>query len=257
VKALPERLMAKIGDRVFVPASSWPEYPAPADIGGWAGSVTQLGSNRRTIKFKVDDDDEEYDLTSRHVLRAQRVIQGTPPITPPPFEIFDSNTGLGVRTTKAMIKQFTCVGVYPGRVYTNKQHKDLHALGIVNAVYSVDMFSLTGNGRIREGHLVIDPSMGHGIDPMFAHELTPRINEPPPGKKANCSWVYNTFVEGGRIEIWTDSHLAKKGEELTLCYGKSYPRTWETRCCHKENGRYYIETREDARRGPRVGRRGQ
>ena len=62
-----------------------------------------LSSNRRTIKFKVDGDDEEYDLPSNHVFRSQRVIQGTAPKTPPPFEIFDRRSPKSYRALQIML----------------------------------------------------------------------------------------------------------------------------------------------------------
>lgn len=235
----------KIGDRFHAPASDWPNFPANEYTGGWPGTVTSI--NETHIHARIDADGHTYSwprkIASQYHIPSIRVL-----------EAIDGD-GFGLKTTQFGVSvvatvehpRWTFVASYPGRLFTQEQHERLVARGLVNTMYSCDMFGL--EDRVVSGTMyrtlvdnayILDPSLGHGIDPMFAHALGPRINEPPEGMQQNCVFVYNMIMH--RLEIWTDS-VVRRGEQLYVCYGSSeYSRTWRSHCSKEHMARGYTVT---------------
>ena len=154
--------------------------------------------------------------------------------------------GLGV-VAKKDIKPLVKVGTYPGYVYTNEEHERLVESGeIKNSTYALDFFNVSVRlekrrrrriSRLVEGRHTIDPSTKGGVDSKFSDALCLRLNEPSGVRKANCIWVINLVRR--TLEVWTYSPI-KKNEELTVCYGESYPRTYRTTCTWFSYARGYM-----------------
>lgn len=158
---------------------------------------------------------------------------------------------MGVFATRDLPKH-TFVAAYPGRVYLESEWKKLNK---PSTTYMVGMFSIVksrGKYAIDTSALVIDPSDASGkrITERYKQSAAPYFNEPvarqeaikgkPPGwfrsgmtkyqpleAHPNSMWVWN--LADKRLEVWTWAAV-RKGEELLLCYGPDYARTYETSC---------------------------
>lgn len=133
--------------------------------------------------------------------------------------------GLGVRAVED-IPQWTCLGPYPGKVYTMKDHMALKLQGAVDDQYAIEFWDSTPGGPIREG-LVVNPMLDGRSLPDRYMCAAPFVNEPGPEGTPNLAWVWN--FPKHRVEMWTTRDV-NKGEELTICYGQAYPRHYKSNC---------------------------
>ena len=133
--------------------------------------------------------------------------------------------GLGVRAVED-IPEGTCLGPYPGKVYTMKDHMALKVQGKVDDQYAIEFWDSTPGGTIREG-LVVNPMLEGRSLPDKYMCAAPFVNEPGPEDTPNLAWVWN--FPKHRVEMWTIRDV-KKGEELTICYGQAYPRGYKSNC---------------------------
>lgn len=233
-------MAVKTGTRWFAPHSDWPNEKVPEELGGWPGEV--IGTTAKSYLVHIDDDDEykfERSSAKTRALTALHVIKHDERSEATVAKLVTINgKGQGVVASRYLPK-YTRIGVYPGRVYKENVWDRLQKAGALNNKYAIDFFELV-DGRLKEGHVILDPSIGKGIDPQFKTALAPRLNEPTgPQRLANCSWVYNLAKSPPTLEVWTDTDV-QIGTELTLCYGDSYPRSWQTTCQSSPPVRMYL-----------------
>lgn len=141
------------------------------------------------------------------------------------FEVKQSPTGgRGVFAKKAIKEGL--VGTYPGRVMSEAQFEAAARANPKLETYAVSFFRV--KGRELDRGWVITPGGADGnILPAYRDCIAPYINEPPPGGKPNCFWVWN--LGAGTVEIHVQKPIPK-GNELFLCYGGDYRRDYPSAC---------------------------
>lgn len=89
--------------------------------------------------------------------------------------------------------------------------------------YAWNTFRIMPNKTVQEVSIdVANPRDVHPtVDPIFAHYVGPRVNEPDQGKTYNLDVVYNFTKNPPTVEYWSAKKIAKD-EELTVCYGDTY-----------------------------------
>ena len=225
-----------VGKRFLALPADWPNIE-PEPIGGWAGTIAALKKDG-TVAVLFDSDKEKYDFPEG-VAQAQTLPSSDQVVptkaqlkkTDDAVEVYVVNdvVGKGVRA-KRTLERDEFLAVYPGRVYTNADWQRASRKHLVNSKYAVGTFELVtidGAKYIKDGGVVLDPSIGTGLDPMFERSVAPYLNEPAVGTPANAYWVYN--IRTGHLEVWTFSRI-KKGDPVTICYGDTYPRSWKSSC---------------------------
>ena len=160
------------------------------------------------------------------------------------------------------IPEMTFIGPYPGRVYSDAAYDEAKKMKLTTGEYGLDFWMprpvarntavVAGrpNRQVRarrpnigytyeyDDGWVIDPADGKGnIMPRFINAVAPYINEPGRQEQSNMYWVYN--IPRHRVEFWTSEKI-KKGDELLLCYGTTYDRSYETSCNSKNNPQYAL-----------------
>lgn len=131
-----------------------------------------------------------------------------------------SGKGLGVFAKKD-IEPWMTVAVYPGYVYSKKEHDRLTKAKKTSNVYGVGVQGKSG------AKYVIDPEEPDGsrqTHKMFEASIGHRVNEPSGNKKPNVSYMENFTVQDTdhpRLEYWTNRPV-KKGSELVAYYGGEY-----------------------------------
>lgn len=134
------------------------------------------------------------------------------------------------------VPAWTLVGPYPGRVYTADEHQALKEKGLIDDEYAVEFWSGRPGERIREDR-VLNPRARGAFVPRYAEAIAPFVNEPSPSTKPNLVWVWN--FPKHRIEMWTRRDI-RPGEELSICYGEYYERSYDTKCLEDEPSRRVI-----------------
>lgn len=134
--------------------------------------------------------------------------------------------GVGV-VARRDVPAWTCLGPYPGKVYTSEEHDELKKKGILDHEYALDFFRAVPGAAIRESD-VIDPrdAKDQAVPPEFDYP-TLYLNEPDADRRPNVAWVWN--FPKRRVEMWTATDV-RRGEELVICYGTGYTRSYKTSC---------------------------
>ncbi len=134
--------------------------------------------------------------------------------------------GIGV-VAKKDVPAWTCLGPYPGKVYTSEQHDELKKKGILDHEYALDFFKAVPGAAIQESD-VIDPreAKDQAVPPDFDYP-TLYLNEPDSTRRPNVAWVWN--FPKRRVEMWTATDV-KRGDEFVVCYGQGYTRSYKTSC---------------------------
>lgn len=134
--------------------------------------------------------------------------------------------GVGV-VARRDLPAWTCLGPYPGKVFTADQHDELKKKGILDHEYALDFFKAVPGAAIMESD-VIDPRDAKDLEvpPEFDYP-TLYLNEPDSTRRPNVAWVWN--FPKRRVEMWTATDV-RKGEELVICYGTGYTRSYKTSC---------------------------
>lgn len=137
--------------------------------------------------------------------------------------------GTGVVATRDS-PAWTPIGPYPGLVYTADDHARLVDAGVTDYEYAVEFWDSKPGGAITET-MILDPRLrGDFVEGMLP-SVTPFINEPAKKQRPNAAWVWN--FERHRVELWT-SRAVRQGEEVTICYGSAYNRSYPTACTAKK-----------------------
>ena len=169
------------------------------------------------------------------------------PVSSPDVEVRPTEHGLGV-VSKRTMRPFTFIGVYPGQVYHEEEFEaQKKSIKEVKGEYAVDFYKLQPDGTIDEAW-VLDPTLPTGqLDPKFARgAVAPFVNEPivfkswkkvgaknkyrqvePRHANPNLMWVFNLLK--GTLEMYTYAWI-EPNEELLICYGGKYTRTYTTSC---------------------------
>lgn len=134
------------------------------------------------------------------------------------------------------IPAWTMVGPYPGKVYTIEEHERLKEAGIIDDEYAVEFWSGRVGDKILEDR-ILNPRMHGGFLPRYATAVAPFVNEPDVNVKPSLVWVWN--FPNRRIEMWTRRDV-RPGEELSICYGEYYERSYDTKCMEDEPTRRVI-----------------
>jgi hypothetical protein len=162
------------------------------------------------------------------------------------------------------------IDVYPGGLYLTESWERMVERNETSAQYAMVFPTLV---RRHNGvTLAVDQhDSKHTIDPepvgLVNANVTvaPYINEPGQDQEVNCRMVCDwTSVNMPRIEIRTLKKVKRK-EELTLCYGPMYTRSYTTSCTPRDTPMGYIlpggrkqdRDEEDVRQAKRVGPRFQ
>lgn len=134
--------------------------------------------------------------------------------------------GVGVLARRDL-PAWTCLGPYPGKVYTVEQHDALKAKGILDHEYALDFFRAVPGAVVQETD-TIDPRehREREVPPEFDYP-TLYLNEPDDTRRPNVAWVWN--FPRRRVEMWTATDV-RRGEELVICYGQGYTRSYKTSC---------------------------
>ncbi len=145
--------------------------------------------------------------------------------------------GLGVVATRD-VPAWTFVAPYPGMVYDPKSYDEHKRRGDVTDEYALEFWNSPPGARI-DSDWIINPVFDGSMPPEYAKSVAPYINEPAKGQTPNTVWVWN--FPRHRIELWT-SRRVRAGEELGICYGPVYGRSYKTPCTDPKNepGRYVI-----------------
>lgn len=135
--------------------------------------------------------------------------------------------GVGV-VARRDLPPFTFVAAYPGERISQRELQRRAAAGRATGRYAVAHYAVVG-GRVSFNY-VVDPGISRGrLSARYAGKLGPRVNEPSDGPP-NLVWVWN--VPDETVELWTGARGARRGDELTACYGADggYARTYATPC---------------------------
>jgi len=142
------------------------------------------------------------------------------------FEVKQSPTGGRGVFAKVSVKD-GLVGTYPGRVMSEAVYEAAARANPKLETYAVSFFRVVKGGEL-DRNWVITPGGADGkILPAYRDCIAPYINEPPPGGKPNCFWVWN--LGAGTVEIHVQKRIPKGGE-LFLCYGGDYRRNYPSAC---------------------------
>ena len=134
--------------------------------------------------------------------------------------------GLGV-TALVHLPAWTCLGPYPGKVYSMRAYRELKAQGAVDDEYAIEFWDARPGEKINE-QFVINPMLARRSLPDKYMCAPPFVNEPGPDQGApNLAWVWN--FPRHRVELWTTRDV-RVGEELTVCYGQGYARAYRSSC---------------------------
>lgn len=150
------------------------------------------------------------------------------------FEVKMSKVGGKGVFARQDIPQNFLVGPYPGRIMSIPAFE--HAVFVAKTTtqtYPVNKPVLEPTSTTLQrkpvlGNWIIDPGNARGeVHPDFHGSVTPYLNEPPNNQKANVRWVVNYLKQ--RLEMWTSSAV-NAGQELFICYGAKYKRSYKTSC---------------------------
>lgn len=144
------------------------------------------------------------------------------------FEVRPSGFGGSGVFARRTIPKDTFIGTYPGYVIPLAKYERLFSKHPAVSVYAVQFFNAAKNAVDQQW--IINPgSMEGTLLPEFSGFLTPYMNEPPPGKKPNAYWVWN--MAKGTVEMYTSpTRSIRAGEQLFICYGSEFERTYRTSC---------------------------
>lgn len=131
------------------------------------------------------------------------------------------------------IPGWTHLLTYPGRVYYNREWNAVFKdpkTGKTDRAYAIGFFRLRADNTIRRD-MTLDPSPlhnGHIVDVRYRGFCGPFVNEPSNGEKANAVWVLD--VPAQKLCLYSFEGGIRKGEEVMVCYGPGYERSYETTC---------------------------
>jgi hypothetical protein len=243
----------QLGDRVFEKKQAWRasynERVNTHKTGGFEGTVIAIGSK---VSVQFLSDGAVYDYSKKEAesksLRANKIIEPQAPVESSKWaeKFRDARGEIGVRAIKKL-NTHTLIDIYPGRVYTSREHIALRKRGLTSDKYALDLPRLNPDGFLDYAANVVDPGVGKGLDADFQDALGPFLNEPGVGSQANCYWVLDVVDPQNIIVKIMTYKPVKKGEELTICYGGNYKRNYATSCLNDEqHARGYIRRKGDA-----------
>lgn len=126
------------------------------------------------------------------------------------------------------------IATYPGWVYPKAEFQALVDAGRRGKTYVVNMFRVTGKGKLAYD-MWVDPTDGvNTVARQFQHCIGPFVNEPSAGHSGNVRWVYD--FRNNTIQYWSRTAIPA-GHELLLCYGMEYNRNYSVSC--QENPDYH------------------
>jgi hypothetical protein len=131
------------------------------------------------------------------------------------------------------IKENSYIATYPGNVIDYKAFENMiKNYALINSCdFNVASDTLGSYAVDFLNNKVIIPTDSEGnIISEFKYALALRVNEPPPGKESHLRWVIN--YDQHKVELWTHSS-AKKEDEVFICYGQGYRKSYpinETHC---------------------------
>ena len=250
--------MAVAAPRFFTRSSSGGENmmmnAAGRQLGGWVGDVVASTSTQDTVLFAPNrrvsypaSVAREHILPSMDVVIPSETDLRTARASAKVVDVPGAGKGVFARVD---LKRDALVCVYPGRVYRRTAWERALKRGLVNNVYAVDFFRRVDYASDRDRQtretwivedLVLDPSVGDGVDPMFRDTIGPFLNEPNDAEQ-NCYWVFN--IDRGTLEMRVFKNVPAGGE-LTICYGNSYARTYQSSCTRDWKTRGYLLPGED------------
>ena len=156
--------------------------------------------------------------------------------------------GMGV-VAKQDIPANTFVGAYAGQRFTYDDHVSRVQAGETTSEYACEFWVHRKGAPAHESDVddayVLDPLErdANGQMRIKLQYVSPVlfINEPAHHEMPNMNWVWN--IPKYRIEMWT-SRPIRAGEELLICYGSAYTRTYRTACSRDgvETWRHVIRT---------------
>jgi hypothetical protein len=140
------------------------------------------------------------------------------------FEIKQSQHGKGCFTLQSLPVN-TLVGVYPGRIISEKQLSiKMSQLTIPQQKGTMDYLVQSKLHSTDKSKCYLDPTTQGHIDPSWADNPVLYCNEPDLGQTLNLQHIWN--YDNDRLELWT-SRPVEKNEELLVSYGRSYQRDYK------------------------------